>query len=237
MNKAWIILLLFLFIAPIGVAQDSEPIKQGECLPLVKYCSNCTFVNITSIEYPNGSIQALNYETEQISPGTFTNTTGFCGSKTEQVGIYEYARISDENGILSVDRAQREVTANGRASPTGIVIVVFAILYIAFIAVLVYFMTFTMMYFVEFLRLDVEKRPIYSWNDLLLNIAGYLAVWVFYYLELYYVGNPSIGHITGWLLFALTWTNLALPILAFILSFMAQGWEKVIAKIEGTDGN
>lgn len=237
MNKSWLFLLLLIFISPLGTATSEDPIRPEECLSLVKYCSNCTFANVTSLTYPNGSIEGLNIATQQIGAGTFTNGTAVCGARTAQIGVYEYSILSNKDGILSIETKNDMVTANGRPLPSGIVIVAFSVLYMALMAVLIYFISFTLIYFVEFLRTDVERRPIFSWNDLLLNLSGYILVWVFYGLALYYVGNPSVNNITGWLVFALSWTNLALPILAFILSFVAQGWEGVIKKIEGKDGN
>ena len=55
-TKIGILLLGFIFLMPFVFAETDGSIlvgKQNECISLPQECSSCSYVNITSIQYPN----------------------------------------------------------------------------------------------------------------------------------------------------------------------------------------
>lgn len=72
-----LLIFLILLVLPTIYAEQQSlgTFKTGMCLQLTQTCSNCTYVNISSISYPNSS-QAVG-QVEMTATGTFYNYT-FC---------------------------------------------------------------------------------------------------------------------------------------------------------------
>jgi len=91
-----IILALTFAIIPLASATDDiGNYKQFVCVNLWNQCSNCTFMNISKVLYPD-TTQAQGQVTMDKA-GTFYNYT-FC--RTTNLGEYKVAGIGDLNGEL-----------------------------------------------------------------------------------------------------------------------------------------
>lgn len=122
MNKSILFIISFILISSVsalpGFSQfsfqlgDNElpPVKINSCLPLIQYCANCTFVNITSLSYPNGTTINLGYTTKKISQDTYINNS-FCD--TSSPGTYIYSTFGNPDGLLFQQAIKRQVTATG----------------------------------------------------------------------------------------------------------------------------
>lgn len=95
-NKYFIIILALFLVLPLlsSVEQSLGVFELGECLTLKQTCANCTFVNISSISYPN-STQAMS-EGVMTQTGTVYNKT-FCS--TLALGEYIVNGHGDIDGI------------------------------------------------------------------------------------------------------------------------------------------
>ena len=82
--------------------------KLNECIELRQSCSNCTYVNITSVTYPDSSL-AIG-ETEMTALGTNYNYT-FC--LANQIGEYIVNTKGDIDGIETVVAYDFYVTSTG----------------------------------------------------------------------------------------------------------------------------
>lgn len=82
--------------------------KLNDCAILTQTCTNCTYVNITSIHYPNGTY-ALTDKT-MTKRGTDYNYT-FCNNTI--IGDYIVKFVGDLNGITNNDDYYYTVTATG----------------------------------------------------------------------------------------------------------------------------
>jgi len=120
MKNFIVLMLMALMILPLVSATENlaslPPIKQGACMPLVQYCSNCTYVNITSMSFPNGTVISLNYLTEKFGADTYVNNS-FCD--TNQLGGYTYGTMGDINGVITSQPVSREVTTTGYMQTTS----------------------------------------------------------------------------------------------------------------------
>jgi len=122
MNKKVIIffvLLIIPFVSANGFGYDGIALnnfnigtfKQGNCIDLKQTCSNCTFINITSISYQGKTIIE---ESEMEKQGTLYNYT-FCN--TSQIGIYKITGVGDSNVPYNPIESwvfDFEITKNGR---------------------------------------------------------------------------------------------------------------------------
>jgi len=69
--------------------------NQGEEIKLIQTCSNCTYINITTIKLPDGSI--LDFDETMTKDGTTYNWT-LDSSHTSLIGEYTVNGIGDLNG-------------------------------------------------------------------------------------------------------------------------------------------
>lgn len=112
--------------------------KQNECVNLIQTCDNCSFVNITSLIYPNSTDDLKNITMEKR--GTYYNYT-FC--KNKALGKYIYNTLGDDNGIATVQPVEYYINAIGfesteasaRISSNGIwfVLIIAVLFFIAFL--------------------------------------------------------------------------------------------------------
>lgn len=93
--------ILVIFLVSFVSAQQTYigSFSQNECVQLLQTCTNCSFVNISSIELtqPN-SLNFLNQDTAMEKSGIRYNYT-FCN--TSRIGSYAYWTYGDPNGALS----------------------------------------------------------------------------------------------------------------------------------------
>lgn len=126
------ILLFMVVILSLSFASaaltEQGPFKVNTIFDLRQLCDDCTFNNITSVIYPNGSV-ALD-STAMVQDGTEW-TTGFNANVT---GTYRANGFGDEGGANTVWAFTFEVTSSGNTTPdnlpailTGIFIIVFGI--------------------------------------------------------------------------------------------------------------
>jgi len=110
-NKLLLGMIFLMAILPMVSAQESfGTFKQNECVNLIQTCSNCTYINITNIAYPNSSIALSNVE--MTADGTLFNYS-FCN--TSIIGTYFVNGIGDLDGINSVWNYVFDITYTGDA--------------------------------------------------------------------------------------------------------------------------
>lgn len=138
MKKLYLLIALSIFLLILGnhlVSSSIElkPIKTNQCIELQQTCSNCTYVNVSSITYPNSTILYLNVG--MTKTGTKYNYT-FCDTKP--LGNYVYSVYGDKNGVLTTEEGTFEVTYTGDTLTTQK-----SILYIGLLALLIFFFILT----------------------------------------------------------------------------------------------
>ncbi len=96
-------------------------VQQRDCIVLTQTCDNCSFSNITSIQFPNKTSYAIKGETVMEKVGTLYNYT-YCG--TDSLGQYIVTGHGDDDGIDTIWRADFEVSPTGLPSNLGFYIIV-----------------------------------------------------------------------------------------------------------------
>ena len=111
--------LLFLIVGIFAISFTSAfidlgSVKKNECVEVFQICDNCTYVNISSMEYPNNTVI---YPLIQMSNVDINYNYSFCD--TSQLGIYYFKVKGDKDGEISVEEGQFEVTPSGQVYDTG----------------------------------------------------------------------------------------------------------------------
>lgn len=86
-------------------------VKLGSCAQLIQTCTNCSFVNITGIDYPapNSTSAFFNFAmAKNINVYNYT----FCDN--QYLGTYAYHTIGNPNGALNQQTVTYQVTATGQ---------------------------------------------------------------------------------------------------------------------------
>lgn len=113
------LLILFLVLSLISISTlDAETTygtyKQGECMELIQTCGNCTYVNISTVLYPNSSIAVQ--KVQMTKDNTYYNYT-FC--KADVVGSYIVNGYGDDSGEVVVFSYDFTITPTGKSMTTS----------------------------------------------------------------------------------------------------------------------
>lgn len=103
--------MLGLFLISLACAEDIQtvgPFKQNTCVSLPQICGNCTYNNITTVVYPNGTRQ---YVGSLMTKSGSEYSYSFC--KTDSVGRYIVNGEGNPNGIYTSWNYDFDVTGSG----------------------------------------------------------------------------------------------------------------------------
>ena len=127
--KKILILIIGIFLITLVSADGNLGIfKQNECIPLYQYCDDCTYVNLTVVQYPDGTIGNIN--TAMTKNDVDYNYT-FCS--TGNLGIHYYTVKGDKGGSVNTERMSFEITTTGRIAEIKIAIFMLLISLVVFI--------------------------------------------------------------------------------------------------------
>jgi len=116
-NKSYLFLLLLVVsISFISLTTASElgNAKQNEQITLYQQCDNCTYVNITSIIYPNKTVETIG--DSMVKDGE-DYTYSF--SDTASVGDYKYNVCGDKNGAVLCEVITFSISPSGFLIDSG----------------------------------------------------------------------------------------------------------------------
>jgi len=113
-NKILILLIFSIFLISFANAESIGTFKQNSCVNLIQTCSDCSYVKISSVSYPNSS-QALGLVT-MTKTGTFYNYS-YCG--TSQLGTYKVNGYGDESSVDTVWAYDFVITPTGLSQSTA----------------------------------------------------------------------------------------------------------------------
>jgi len=108
MNKIFSLFIVGIFLISLVSASDLGTFKQGECISLYQFCDDCTYVNLTTVQNPNGTIQTFNIG--MTKNGVDYNYT-YCD--TDSIGVGYYTTKGDKGGDVSTERLNFEITGTG----------------------------------------------------------------------------------------------------------------------------
>lgn len=207
MEKKLLLLLGVLLLLPCISAYDSfGTFKQNDTVNLYQYCDTCTYVLLTSMKYPNGSI--LNLNEAMTKEDTNYN---YYWSDTQATGDYFYTVCGDKDGSFICEDMKFEITTNGKPLPSGVVIVLFIIAFIILIGTTCYLALYSLGHLMS---LDFDIR------DLAIDWGVYFIIVALYFLEEYYLGNLGIKNYLLWFLSIGGILLVFIPIVAFIMSMI-----------------
>lgn len=130
----YIILGLILLSSVFAEEQSLGAFKKNTCIDLIQTCADCSYVNFTSVRYPDSTVAEENLEATK--QGTVFNYT-YCN--TPMVGKYIVNGVGDVGGIDTVFSYSFNINEEGSIGQKNVLItVVAAIVYLMFILSLVF---------------------------------------------------------------------------------------------------
>lgn len=99
----YISLVLLLFINIVNSQESLGNIQQGQCIQLRATCGNCSFINITSVAYPDNTFALYGNYSMDKNAGVYNYS--FCD--TAQIGTYTYTLFGD--GVLQTSDGNFDV--------------------------------------------------------------------------------------------------------------------------------
>jgi hypothetical protein len=165
------------------------------------YCNSGTILTI-SIEYPNGT-NAKDNLSMTYNP-TYFNVT----LPTDVLGEYNSIIVSPTtNGTVS--EFKYEVTANGKENASGMVIILFILIFLILVASTCFLTLYSLGHLI---------RQDFDIIDLSIDWGMFFVLLAVYYLEIYYLGNLAIETYLLWFIALCSITLVIIPSIAFLLS-------------------
>lgn len=184
MKRFLTFLIISLFLITL-VSAGSEIIltgKQGETITLPQECHSCTFVIISSIQYPNMTKEYINEDMTQNESSYY-----YSFNKTDSLGVYNYCGYGDIGGTNTTYCYDFTVTYLGKQLTTekAIIYFIFLILF-----VLIFVGTFIAIGFLPNRNTQDEEGKILSISYLkyLRNVL-YIFEWMMFIGILYIFSN------------------------------------------------
>jgi len=126
-NKLLIILFLGMFMFSMVSAESIGTVKVGDSIEITNYCkdASCTYMNLTSITYPNGTV-------ENINSAMTKNGQNFNYTYTPSViGVYSFNTCGNPSGTPICDSDTFEVTVSGSGYNSSGALTYFVILFVS----------------------------------------------------------------------------------------------------------
>lgn len=183
MNKTLLILIGLFLINFSSAVGDIGLVKQYDCIDLYNYCPTCSYINLTAVQYPNGSVSNMNLE---MTKSDNNYVYEFCG--TSLLGEHSYTTCGDKAGVLTCEDISFEITPTGFTGTLGffalILLLSFGVILLGFsiqdaiIVVLGSFGLYFVGIYILFFGLDGIKDPIYTWaiGLITLMLAAYISI-------------------------------------------------------------
>lgn len=178
MKKLLLLLFIGIFLISFISADVSiGSVKQGDTIQLTQICSNCSYVNLTSVLYPNNTYALLG-QYAMTKNGTNYNYTW---TDTNLLGNYVYTTCGDLNGVNTCQSVAFTVTPSGQSGTDNIVFFIFVVL-------LLYGITFTGFFgknipitifggmAMMFLGVYMVNQGVIIFRDNLTNYIAYLTI-------------------------------------------------------------
>jgi len=182
-NKLMLILLGVFLISFVSAEGDIGIVKQHGCIDIYNYCPTCSYINITAIQYPNGSINTMNLAMTKTDNNYVYE---FCD--TSLIGGYSYTTCGDKDGTETCEDITFEVTPSGFTGTLGFYILIlalsFGIIGLGFylddapIVILGSFGLYFVGLYILFFGISGMKDAVYTWaiGIIVLMLAAYISI-------------------------------------------------------------
>lgn len=182
MKKIFLILLVGIFFIACLTQINAGKLtlgtfKQNENVRIVQVCDDATYVNISSVSYPNGSVALSETKMNPIGSGEFY----YDFSNTLELGTYDVRGISD--GCENTFTFYFDITPSGRGGTENIVLTIFIIIMaygLTLVGVLKRNAPLTALggMFMMFLGIYLINNGIIIYRDTLTNYFSYITIFL-----------------------------------------------------------
>jgi len=161
-------------------------VKKGDCIDLYQTCPSCSYVNLTTIKYPNVNVDVMNVAMTQN--GTEYNYT-FCN--TNEIGEYFYTVKGDKDGTVTTEIISFKVNYLGKELTTSQAIIYFVLI---IVIILIFAGTFFGIGFLPKSNSQDEQGRILQINYLkYLRSALWFFEWMLFIAILYLTSNIAFA--------------------------------------------
>jgi hypothetical protein len=166
-NLAILLLSVIALTSFVSAVGDIGLVKQNECIELYNYCPTCSYINLTLIQFPDGSISNMN---EAMTKSNKDYNYSFCN--TTMLGAYSYTTCGDKAGEETCEDISFESTPSGRGGTSNI----------AFMIILIVYRNITLSaltgMLMIFLGIWIVRNGVVIYRDNLTNYFGYVTIFI-----------------------------------------------------------
>lgn len=181
------------FVSSTTDIKSLPPVRSGDCFIVQEDCGNCSYINITSVKYPNQTINLLNYPMGSLGGTTWYNNS-FCDSTLN--GNYIFGVKGDPDGITDSELIQIYVNPTGiesngyRTTILTVAIIVIMIVSVLFFLAFMYFkqvsakysfLVMSVIFFLVSLNLILNSLTNEVVDPTILSLFGFISAASYYF--------------------------------------------------------
>ncbi|GAG86202.1 unnamed protein product, partial [marine sediment metagenome] len=107
-NKLLAFLFVVLLVPTVLAISSLGVFQQDDAVELLQICDNCSYINLTTIQLPNSTINNIG-----INMSNVHTTYNYTLSQTDLLGNYVYTTCGDPDGIFTCESVSFEITTTG----------------------------------------------------------------------------------------------------------------------------
>lgn len=199
-----------------GVEETLGTFKQNSDVLLTQVCSNCGYVNISYITYPNNTL-ITEFTNVNMTQSGVHYYLPFSSNYTTEFGRYVICGFGDPDGVISTWCYDFYINGTGREEPSGSVLVLFIALFLILCYGLVHVFIYSIGHFV---------KKDFDIVDLGFNLGLYFAVIGFYIMQNQYLGQPIMESILLTLIIVGAITHVFASFVFFFITMVKAGMER-----------
>lgn len=227
MNKKVYLIFAMLFFISLVQSSSIETLgifKQGTAVELTQVCSNCTYVNISSITYPNRTLIAT--EKSMTQSGVAYNYS-LSNSYTNTLGRYIVCGYGDPDGIKDTWCYDFFINGTGREEPSGAVSSLFIIAFLIVMFLFVWLFVYSMGH-------AIKKD--FDIVDLGFDFGIYFMLFSLFILQQQYMGNPLMDSILNVFVYVGAFTHILFSSIFFFVSMFKASTDRTQQIMSGGVG-
>jgi len=222
-NKLFLFIFVIFFFSLVSSA-DVETLgrfKQNTDVELTQICSNCSYVNISSINYPNRSV--ITSEVVMTKSGVTYNYT-LDSTYTDSIGRYIVCGYGDPDGTIDTWCYDFYINGTGREDPSGIVSALFIVSFLIVMFLFVWLFVYSMGH-------AIKKD--FDIIDLGFDFGIYFMLFSLFILQQQYMGNPMMDSLLNVFVYVGTFTHILFPSIFFFISMFRASTDRTQSIMSG----
>ena len=135
MRKLYLLLMMLMLVGVVSAVNECGndnsylgTFKQNQTITFKQTCDSCSYSNLSSVYYPNGTVAYYDYS---MAKNGIEYTIS--SNDTDILGCYSYSVYGDKGGTKTSETIDYRITPSGQSGNANIVFILFIVIALFFI--------------------------------------------------------------------------------------------------------